>query len=125
MIVVSVHPDVEYQDVATRYAAMLQDWKNTHRQPPRFGATGQWEDNPRLMSSLVFKTHIKMPLDSLWPAHLAVAARKSDNYLVYCVHWCDDTRFQVLSIMSPDAHAMARTSFMAEIERRAEQFQNT
>ncbi|EKC0170046.1 type II toxin-antitoxin system YafO family toxin, partial [Salmonella enterica] len=39
-------------------------------------------------------------------------------------HYLYPNRLQVISIMSPKAHEMARTSYMAEIERRAEEFQS-
>ncbi|KFB98412.1 hypothetical protein GTGU_04484 [Trabulsiella guamensis ATCC 49490] len=37
----------------------------------------------------------------------------------------DYNKIQIISIMTPDAHEKARTSFMAELERRAEDFQNS
>ncbi|MER1690641.1 type II toxin-antitoxin system YafO family toxin, partial [Proteus mirabilis] len=33
-------------------------------------------------------------------------------------------RYQIIAIMSPNAHELAKTSFLAELEKRAEEFQN-
>ncbi len=50
--------------------------------------------------------------------------RKSNHYLVYCQHWLYPNRYQIIAIMSPNAHELAKTSFLAELEKRAEEFQN-
>ncbi|WP_140920155.1 type II toxin-antitoxin system YafO family toxin [Limnobaculum xujianqingii] len=125
MITVSVHPDVEHPAVAAQYASVLQRWKSDEVLSPFLGSESQWEDSRKLCASFVYKIHIRLPGDPPWSLKVPVAARKSDNYLVYTRHWCHPDKYQILSIMSPAAHHMARTSFLAELERRAEQFQNT
>ncbi|HDL8336707.1 TPA: type II toxin-antitoxin system YafO family toxin [Yersinia enterocolitica] len=141
MITVSAHPKVEHLEIAALYVQALEQWNNgtmeqwnngTMEQwknggplPPEFGSEGQWEDNRKLCDSFVYKIHIHLPDDPPWPPRLAVASRKSDNYLVYARHWLDPNKYQLISIMSPEAHALARTSYLAELERRAEEFQNT
>ncbi|HGG7041759.1 TPA: type II toxin-antitoxin system YafO family toxin [Salmonella enterica] len=124
MIHVSVHPDIEFSDVAGKYADALQIWKNGGDLPPVFGNEGQWEESGRLRDSFVFKIHIRLPEEPEWPSRTPGAARKSNSYLVYSRHYLYPNRLQVISIMSPNAHEMARTSYMAEIERRAEEFQS-
>lgn len=58
---VSIHKDVEYQDIAKVYGKALENWLNTGILPDRFGNEGQWEDNARLCGSFVYKLHIRLP----------------------------------------------------------------
>lgn len=125
MIKVSVHKDIELPAVAREYALMLQGWKEKGVLPSVFGNEGQWEDSGRLRDSFVFKIHIRLPDEKPWPAKMAGAARKSNSYLVYSRHFLYPDRYQLISIMTPNAHELARTSYMAEIERRAEEFQSS
>lgn len=125
MINVSVHKDIELPAVAREYAVMLQEWKNKGVLPPVFGNEGQWEDNGRLRDSYVFKIHIRLPDEKPWPAKLSAPARKSNSYLVYTRHFLYPDKYQLISIMTPNAHELARTSYMAEIEHRAEEFQSS
>ncbi|NHB93643.1 type II toxin-antitoxin system YafO family toxin [Photorhabdus cinerea] len=125
MIHVSIHKDIEIPTVARQYAKILQDWKNGGSLPAIFGDEGRWEDHASLCQSYVFKIHIKLPGETPWPGHLPPAARKSNSYLVYTRHWCDQSKYQIISIMSPNAHELARTSFLVVLVGRAENFQNT
>lgn len=125
MVTISVHPRTEHPAIATLYAKALQAWKSSGVLPPFLGNEGAWEENRKLCDSFVYKIHIQLPGDPEWPPGMPIAARKSDNYLVYTRHWCQDNHYQVISIMSPGAHQLARTSFLGELERRAEEFQNT
>ncbi|EAY7466469.1 type II toxin-antitoxin system YafO family toxin [Salmonella enterica] len=125
MITVSICKDVEYPHEAELYAAYLKKWKSGGILPSRFGSEGAWEENKSLCNSYVFKIHIKLSDDTPWDAKTPQAARKSNNYLVYTRHWMDPNKYQIISIMAPNAHELARTSFLAELERRAEQFQNS
>lgn len=125
MINVSVHKDIELPSVAHEYALFLQEWKSKGVLPPVFGNEGQWENNGRLRDSYVFKIHIRLPNENSWPSRLSAPARKSDNYLVYTRHFLYPDKYQLISIMAPNAHELARTSYMAEIERRAEEFQSS
>lgn len=92
--------------------------------PKEFGNEGQRENSGRLRDSFVFKIHIRLPDEKPWPAKLPATARKSDSYLVYSRHFLYPDKYPLISIMTPNAHELARTSYMAEIERRAEEFQN-
>ncbi|MEH4726804.1 type II toxin-antitoxin system YafO family toxin [Escherichia coli] len=122
---VSIHKDVEYQDIAKVYGKALENWLNTGVLPDRFGNEGQWEDNARLCGSFVYKLHIRLPSEPPWKKSKAQIDRTSNIYLVYTRHWMDYDNIQIISIMAPDAHEKANTSFMAELERRAEEFQNS
>lgn len=122
MITVTVHPDVEHPTIAAQYARVMQDWKNGAPWPLAFGNEGEWEGNSRLRSSHIYKIHIRLPGDPFWPSFLPPARRHSDNYLVYARHeWYED-KYQIISIMAPGAHALARTSFTSVLEQRAEDF---
>ncbi|RLM20556.1 toxin YafO [Brenneria alni] len=125
MATVSVHLKVEHPTIAKQYASALQGWMNSKVLPPFLGSEAQWEDNRKLCDSHVFKMHIRLPNEPQWGKGVPQAARKSNSYLVYARHWLNPDSFQVISIMTPNAHGLARTSFLAELERRAEQFQNT
>ncbi|WP_249530371.1 hypothetical protein [Escherichia coli] len=41
---VSIHKDVEYQDIAKVYGKALENWLNTGVLPDRFGNEGQWDE---------------------------------------------------------------------------------
>ncbi|MDZ7322935.1 type II toxin-antitoxin system YafO family toxin [Kosakonia sacchari] len=122
---VSVHADVEFPTVASSYAKALEAWKNTGALPDRFGSEGQWEHNSRLCDSYVYKIHIRLPSEAPWKRHKAQIDRHSNHYLVYSRHWMDYEDIQIISIMTPNGHEKAKTSYMAELERRAEEFQNS
>lgn len=125
MVAISIHKDVEHPDIASEYASKLKNLKNNGVLSPYIGCEGMWEGNKGLCKSFVYKIHIRLPDDGGWPKDWPKAKRKSNNYLVYARHWLDVERYEVISIMSPNAHEKAKTSFMAELERRAEEFQNS
>ena len=125
MITVSVHAAVEYPHIAKCYAALLQEWKNGGPLAGWLGNEGEWEENARLRGSFVSKIHIRLPDEPSWPPSMPSAARKSDSYLVYTRHFLHPDRYQIISIMSPKAHELAKTSFMAVLEKRAEDFQSS
>ncbi|HGV3470642.1 MULTISPECIES: type II toxin-antitoxin system YafO family toxin [Klebsiella] len=123
MLKVTIHNDIELPAIAREYAKAFLSWKNGGPLPLEFGNEGQWEDSGRLRDSYVFKIHIHLPGEKQWPAKLPQAGRKSNSYLVYSRHFLYPDKYQIISIMTPNAHELARTSYMAEIERRAEDFQ--
>ncbi|CAI2469608.1 mRNA interferase YafO [Serratia ficaria] len=125
MIQVSIHKDIELLEVAKQYARVLQNWKNGGALPTIFGNEGQWEDNKRLCDSYIFKIHIKLPNEEPWSKKIPAAARKSNSYLVYSRHFLYPDKYQLISIMTPNAHELARTSYMDKLEQRAEQFQSS
>ncbi|MFW5391032.1 type II toxin-antitoxin system YafO family toxin [Yersinia sp. 2544 StPb PI] len=125
MVTVTVHPDVEHPDMAKQYAGILEEWKNGAPIPAIFGGEGQWEDNKRLENSFVYKIHIRLPNEKPWPLSTPVAGRKSNCYLVYARHCWYPDRYQIISIMAPNGHELARTSFLGELERRAEEFHSS
>lgn len=122
---VSIHHDVEHKDIANKLAVLLMDWKGGGKHPIIFGNEGRWEEHPGLCASFVYKVHIKLPHETPWDKKLPIAARKSDSYLVYTRHWLDADSYQIISIMSPNAHELARTSFLSVLVDRAESFQNS
>ncbi|WP_072270981.1 type II toxin-antitoxin system YafO family toxin [Serratia marcescens] len=125
MVKVSIHHDSEFPEICELYAKDLQQWKEGGKLSNLLGNEGQWEENRKLCDSYVFKIHIRLPDEKAWSHEIPQAARKSNSYLVYTRHWLDPNRYQIISIMTPNAHELARTSFLGELERRAELFQNT
>ncbi|EEA7993656.1 type II toxin-antitoxin system YafO family toxin, partial [Salmonella enterica subsp. enterica] len=107
----SLHSDIEHHSVAAVYLKLFREWKVNGTLPDVFGNEGQWEDSPSLCDSLVYKIHIKMPWEKPWKAKTPQLDRKSDSYLVYVRHWLNTDSYQIISVMSPLAHDMARTSF--------------
>lgn len=125
MVKVSIYGKIEFPAVAEKYAKLLKNWKEEGVLPSVFGYEGAWEQSGPLVASYVSKIHIRLPEEKPWPKEMPAPARKSNSYLVYARHWADANNYHIISIMSPDAHRMARTSFLAELERRAEKFQNS
>lgn len=125
MITVSIYQGVEYQQEAELYAVYFKKWKSNGILPGRFGSEGAWEENKSLCNSYVFKIHVRLSNEAPWDTKTPQAARKANSYLVYARHWMYPNKYQIISIMTPNAHELARTSFLAELERRAEEFQNS
>ncbi|ECC3814926.1 type II toxin-antitoxin system YafO family toxin [Salmonella enterica subsp. enterica] len=121
----SLHSDIEHHSVAAVYLKLFREWKVNGTLPDVFGNEGQWEDSPSLCDSLVYKIHIKMPWEKPWKAKTPQLDRKSDSYLVYVRHWLNTDSYQIISVMSPLAHDMARTSFTSVLIERAESFHNS
>ncbi|CCW31052.1 type II toxin-antitoxin system YafO family toxin [Xenorhabdus nematophila] len=120
----SIHPDVECQNIAKCYLKLLREWKVNHILPDVFGNEGQWEDCASLCDSHVYKIHIKLPGEKAWKDNKPQLDRKSNSYLVYTRHWLDTDSYQIISIMTPNAHEIARTTFKSVLAQRAEDFQN-
>lgn len=76
MVKVSIHPDIEYKDIASDYATYLKLWKEDRIISGFLGSDGQWESNSRLCNSFVFKLHIRTPLEPQW----------NKKYLKHCVN---------------------------------------
>lgn len=123
--IVTLHNDIEHKDIAEVFRQALEDWLNSGVLPEIFGNYGAWESNAALCLSFVYKMHIKMPPEKPWKKSTPQMDRKSNSYLVFSRHWTDFNNIQIISIMSPDAHEKARTTFLTELERRAEEFQNS
>lgn len=124
MIQISIHPDIEYKAIADEYALLLKLWKKEKILSNYLGADGRWESNAKLCQSLISKIHIRMPIEPEWNKRTPQIQRKSNHYLVYSQHWLNPDRYQIIAIMSPNAHEIAKTSFLAVLEKRAEEFQN-
>lgn len=124
MTQISIHPDIEHKTIANEYAHLLKLWKEDNILSNYLGTNGRWENNAKLCQSLISKIHIRMPLEPGWNKKTPQIQRKSNHYLVYCQHWLYPNRYQIIAIMSPNAHEIAKTSFLAVLEKRAEEFQN-
>lgn len=71
---------------------------------PLLGKRGGFERNRSAMSAGIEKFHIRMPSDIPWPSHVPLSRRSSNNYLVFVRHFYNDDYFQILALVSPDAH---------------------
>lgn len=121
----SLHADIEHQSVAGGYLKLFREWKVNGALPDVFGNEGRWEDSPSLCNSHVYKIHIKLPWEKPWQNRTPQIDRKSNSYLVYSRHWLDTESYQLISIMTPNAHEIARTTFKSVLVERAENFQNS
>lgn len=68
------------------------------------------------MSAGIEKFHIRMPEDEPWSSKLPLSRRTSNNYLVFVRHFYIDGYFQVLAIISPNAHQQIDSMLGALIE---------
>ncbi|MCP1065547.1 type II toxin-antitoxin system YafO family toxin [Serratia symbiotica] len=123
---ISVHDDTEYPELAIAYARLLQHWKRTSILHSVMERDGVWELNNRTCDSQIHKINIRFPDEITWKNSKAQINRVSNHYLVYVEHWLDGDQYQVISIISPTMPmSWARTYFLAELERRAEEFQSS
>ncbi|MBB2646249.1 type II toxin-antitoxin system YafO family toxin [Escherichia coli] len=77
-----------------------------------------------MCGSFVYKLHIRLPSEPPWKKSKAQIDRiQISIWFIQGTGWImTNTNHQH---HGPDAHEKAKTSFMAELERRAEEFQNS
>lgn len=121
----SIHHAIEHKAIAEIYLKLLKEWKVNNTLPDVFGNEGQWESCASLCDSHVYKIHIKLPGEKPWKYNKPQMDRKSNSYLVYTRHWLDTDSYQLISVMTPNAHEVARTTFKTVLAERAEEFQNS
>lgn len=56
------------------------------------------------MAANIKKIHLKLPGDKPWPPEYSLSQRTCDNYLVYAKHLYNDEHYQIVAIISPNAH---------------------
>lgn len=89
--------------------------------PSFFGHYGKFENNPRAED--LSKLHIASIADltsSQWQSKRGYQ-RKSDHFVVYCRHWYERNYFQILDIVTPNAHNRI-DSLIVDLLNKAEQF---
>ncbi|MCZ5622837.1 type II toxin-antitoxin system YafO family toxin [Escherichia coli] len=57
-----------------------------------------------LCTANIRKIHLKLPGDKPWSPEAPLSERTCDNFLVFAQHLYDDEHYQILAIISPDAH---------------------
>ena len=107
MAVVSLAAYLSTNTTAKKYAKMLSDCINDVRLDGRMGKLGGFERNSQASSSGIRKAHIRMPSDKPWSSGKPQPFRSSDNFLVYAHHHAESGHYQIIAIITPDAHAKA------------------
>lgn len=104
MAEVCIHPSIEGNSTVQGYARELSNYLNGVSLSGRLGKNGGFERNAAATTSGIMKIHIKVPGESHWASNIQQRDRTSNNYLVYARHWAYPQRFQIITIVTPDAH---------------------
>ncbi|MBP1034038.1 type II toxin-antitoxin system YafO family toxin [Serratia fonticola] len=104
------------------YARELSLYLNDLSLSGRMGRNGGFERNTAAQTSGVLKIHIKVPGEPFWPASVRQINRTSDNYLVYVRHWEEPETFQIIAVITPDAHDRANSMLPALIKIAEDDF---
>lgn len=70
----------------------------------RLGRNGGFERNNSAQTSGILKIHFKAPGEGFWADAIRQSTRTSNNYIVYARHWDKVDTFQIIAVISPDAH---------------------
>ncbi len=105
MAKVCIHPGIADNPTVQGYARELSSFLNGVSLSGRLGKNGGFERNTSATASGIMKMHIKVPGEGFWNPRQRQAQRTSDNYLVYARHWDMIDLYQVIAIVTPDAHA--------------------
>lgn len=104
MVYVSLSSGLPFNDAAQAYARMLASFLSTGRPGPFFGNLGRFERNVNAIQSGIWKLHIRLTDEGGWPPSQKQSERKSNNFLIYAQHWDCRDHYQILAVLSPDAH---------------------
>lgn len=107
MAKVSIHSSLENYAVIQGFARELSLYLNGLSLSGRLGRNGGFERNANAQSSGILKIHFKAPGEGFWQTSVRQTDRTSDNYIVYVRHWDDVEAFQIIAVITPDAHAKA------------------
>ncbi|UIW10334.1 toxin [Flyfo siphovirus Tbat2_3] len=105
MVRVSVTEGLYRLGAAHKYAAMLAEFLSKGTQYWCFGSDGGFERSYEAMAANIKKIHLKLDGDPPWPPGCSLSQRTCDNYLVYAKHLYNDEHYQLLAIISPNAHS--------------------
>ncbi|QIE96388.1 hypothetical protein G5574_05165 [Pantoea stewartii] len=101
---VCIHPSLANNSTVQGYARELSAYLNGASVSGRLGKNGGFERNTNATQSGILKIHIKIPGSGYWPTNLSQVKRTSNDYLVYVRHWDYNEKYQILAIITPDAH---------------------
>lgn len=105
MAQVCIHPNIADNLTVQGYARELSSFLSGVSLSGRLGKNGGFERNTAATASGIMKIHIKAPGEEFWRSQQRQTQRISDNYLVYARHWDMNNLYQVIAIVTPDAHA--------------------
>lgn len=107
-----------------KIAVGLAIFHNTGNYPSFLGHYGQLERNPLAMQSNIHKIHIALYQNDFdletWQNRNG-AYRTCDNMVVYTQHFFQDEYFQILGIITPNAHARL-DKLITDLIEQAEKF---
>lgn len=106
MAKVSITENLQHKAAAHRFAQNLARYLANGTQFWCFGSHGGFEKNYAAMAANIRKIHVKLDGDAPWPAELSLSERTCNNYLVYAQHLYEDEHYQILALISPDAHQL-------------------
>lgn len=101
---VCIHPSIADNQTVQGYARELANYLNGVSLSGRLGKNGGFERNNAATRSGIMKIHIKIPGEAHWVIGEAQRYRTSNNYLVYTRHWDFSEIYQIIAIVTPDAH---------------------
>lgn len=104
MVKVSITEGLYKLAAAHMYAKMLAETISNDTPYWCFGSHGGFERSYEAMSANIRKIHLKLPGDKPWPPEYSQSQRTCDNYLVYAKHLYNDEHYQIIAIISPNAH---------------------
>lgn len=107
MAKVSITEALYHSGAAHKYAPMLAAYLSNGAPFWCFGSLGGFERSYDAMAANIRKIHLKLPGDKPWAPDAPLSERTCDNYLVFAQHLYDDEHYQILAIISPNAHQLA------------------
>ncbi|MBL5819927.1 type II toxin-antitoxin system YafO family toxin [Serratia marcescens] len=116
MAKVSITEQLCDDHTARHFATLVAKCLSNVHDSPLLGARGGFERNIASMMAGIEKFHIRMPDEEPWKDHLPLSRRTSNNYLVFARHCYRDGYYQILAIISPNAHQQIDIMLPALIE---------
>lgn len=104
MAEVCIHSSIANNQTVQGYARELSNYLNGVSLSGRLGKNGGFERNNAATQSGIMKIHIKIPGEVHWGTDEKQRYRTSNNYLVYARHWDFSDKYQIIAIITPDAH---------------------
>lgn len=122
MAKVSITEKLQKHAAAHRFAQNLAKNLANETQFWCFGSHGGFEKNYNAMAANIRKIHVKLEGDAPWPAEFSLSERTCNNFLVYAQHLYEDEHYQILALVSPDAHQVIDKMLPSIIELAEETF---
>ncbi|EAS8534066.1 hypothetical protein EHZ41_22380 [Salmonella enterica] len=104
MIAVSINSRLQHNKAIQTYARMLAQFLDRDELTGWLGRNSSFERNKQAIKSGVFKMHVRLLHEKPWSSHTRQPNRVCDSYLVYAQHWDIRNYYQVVALISPEAH---------------------